>query len=201
MPWHTRAWTAVLAEHGVTVDPHEFLLRTAGMTADVIFREWLGGALAESDIERLSKEKEALYRELFAPHVQLLPGASDFLEWARRREIGLALATAAPSDNVRFILEHTNLGDLLDTVVTADEGLPGKPAPDIFLTAARRLHVSPAEAVVFEDAILGIEAARRAGMRVVVLSTSLAPSEIPLGPDILAIAEDYTGLDRNILGP
>jgi beta-phosphoglucomutase family hydrolase len=199
MPWHLRSWAAVLAEHGVTVEPRQFLLRTAGMTAKTIFREWLGPTLSDSEIARLTEEKETLYRRLYAPHVRSISGADEFLKKARDRGIGIALATAAPEENVTFILSRTKLGALFDVIVTADDGFPGKPAPEIFLAAAARLGIAPRRAIVFEDALNGVEAARRAGMRVVVLSTTLAPADVPRGPDVLAVAAAYDALDIDLL--
>jgi HAD superfamily hydrolase (TIGR01509 family) len=165
----------------------------------MILRERLGANLSDSDVARLAGEKEALYRSLYGPHVSLLPGAAEFLRKARGRGFGTALATAAPAENVQFILERTELGTTFDAVVTADDGFPGKPAPDIFLAAAIRLDTLPGQSLVFEDALNGVEAARSAGMRVVVLSTSLAPQEIPRGQDILAVAADYRTLDLDAL--
>lgn len=199
MPWHVRSWTTVLADHGVTVEPRQFLLRTAGMTGGAIFREWLDPSLSDADVVRLINEKETLYRSLYGPHVRCIAGANEFLQKARKKGMGIALATAAPEANVKFILARTELGALFDVIVTADDGFPGKPAPDIFLAAAERLRVEPSRALVFEDAINGIEAARRAAMPVVVLSTTLASSEVPLGPNVLAIVADYDMLDLDAL--
>jgi beta-phosphoglucomutase len=199
MPWHLRSWATVLAEHGVTIEPRQFLLRTAGMTGGAIFREWLDPLLSDTDVARLINEKETLYRSLYGPHVRCIAGADEFLRKARTKGIGIALASAAPAANVEFILARTQLAALFDVIVTADDGFPGKPAPEIFLAAAERLRIEPSRAVVFEDAINGIEAARRAAMPVVVLSTTLAPSEVPLGPDVLAIVADYDMLDLDAL--
>ena len=76
----------------------------------------------------------------------------------------VAVATAAPPENVPHTLAETGLGDRLRVVVRADEVRHGKPAPDVFLEAARRLGIEPAACAVFEDSELGLEAARRAGM-------------------------------------
>ena len=84
---------------------------------------------------------------------------------------------AIASGGTRLIVEKTlqvlEVSDLFDEVVTADDVINGKPAPDIFLEAAKRLEVSPADCVVFEDARPGIQAARDAGMEVVIVPTHL----------------------------
>jgi beta-phosphoglucomutase-like phosphatase (HAD superfamily) len=83
----------------------------------------------------------------------------------------------------------------MDTVVSPADGLRGKPHPDIFLEAARRLQVPSGECVVFEDAPLGIEAARRAGMKAVALTTSLSPDDFMAYDNVLAIVPDLTRID------
>ncbi len=79
------------------------------------------------------------------------------------------------------------------TIVRGDEGLPGKPQPDIFLEAARRIGVPPGRCIVFEDAPFGIEAARRAGMHAVAVCTTHTPAELA-GPHVIAAVRDYEEL-------
>ena len=81
-------------------------------------------------------------------------------------------------------------------VVGGDEGLPGKPEPAIFLEAARRIGVAPAQCIVFEDAPLGIEAARRAGMRAVAICTTHSASQLA-GSHVIAQARDFDELTTN----
>ena len=89
----------------------------------------------------------------------------------------------------------------VETVVSPADGLRGKPHPDIFLEAARRLGVAAADCIVFEDAPLGIEAARRAGMRAVALTTTMAADSFAGFDNVLAIVPDFAALDLSILTP
>ena len=84
----------------------------------------------------------------------------------------MALATSAPKLNVEHTLAELGLADAFPIIVRGDEVARGKPAPDVFIEAARRLGVDAADCLVFEDAPMGIEAAQAAGMRVVALTTS-----------------------------
>lgn len=90
-------------------------------------------------------------------------------------------------------MTHLALPHAPHAIVGGDEGLPGKPAPAIFPEAAPRLGVPAAQCIVFEDAPLGIEAARRTGMRAVALCTTHRADELA-GEHVLAAVEDFNGL-------
>lgn len=96
---------------------------------------------------------------------EVLPGAREFLEATRRAGIKVGLGSA--SKNAQLILDRTGLGPLFDTVVDGNRALKTKPDPEVFLMGAADLGVTPQEAVVFEDAVKGIEAAIRGGFHTV----------------------------------
>ncbi|MDK1398505.1 HAD-IA family hydrolase [Pseudomonas protegens] len=113
--------------------------------------------------------REPLMRERF-PRAQAMPGAQELVRHLKEHRIPIAVGTS--SSQMSFGEKTTRHGDwfaLFDTIVTADdpEVTAAKPAPDIFLTAARRLGVAPAECLVFEDSPFGVTAARAAGMSVI----------------------------------
>jgi beta-phosphoglucomutase len=199
MPWHARAWAALLEELGISVEPEQFVRETAGKMNAQILRERFGPELTDDEVARLAARKEELFRSLYEPHVRPLAGAGALLAAARRLGIRTALATAAGMENVIFALERTRLGAYFDTIVCADDNLPGKPAPDMFQLAARRLSAEPRGAIVFEDALSGLTAARRAGMRAVAVTTTLAPEEVRGRPEVVAIVPDFNGFDLEAL--
>jgi beta-phosphoglucomutase family hydrolase len=199
MPWHVRAWTQLLEENGISIDKERFIRETSGKTNAQILGELFGHTLTDDDAARLAARKEAIYRALYEPHVRPLPGTVALLSAARRLGLRMALATAAPMPNVVFVLERTRLGVYFDAIVCADDGLPGKPAPDMFLMAARRLATEPRKAIVFEDALNGLAAAERAGMRAVAVTTTLSPEEIGNRPGVIAVVRDFTALDLEAL--
>ena len=152
----------------------------------------------EADTETLElygEEKEAIYREAYRPHAAPLPGLMDMLALAEARSIPMAVATAAPPGNVEVVLDTLDLRRRFVTVVSPSQGFRGKPHPDLFLEAARRMGIAPAQCLVFEDAPLGIEAASRAGMKAIALTTMLGPEAFVQPGTVITSVRDFTALD------
>jgi HAD superfamily hydrolase (TIGR01509 family) len=158
-------------------------------------RTYLGAGLTNEDTALLDAEKEELYRELYAPHLETVAGFDQFIEAAQEQDVRLAVATAAPPANIVFTLDGLDLRRHFDAVVGAADVARGKPNPDVFLLAAERCGTAPAHCIVFEDAPLGVEAARRAGMRAVVLTTTLPAEAFAEFDNVICIARDFTELD------
>ncbi len=193
MPAHARSWEAFAARHGVTMPVDEILRRTTGRNGVECMRELFGPQLPEREALALIGEKEALYRDLFGPAFRPVPGVHEAIAQARAAGYAVAVATAGDRHNIAFTLGRLALPQPPDAIVGGDEGLPGKPAPDLFLEAARRLGHAPQRCVVFEDAPYGIEAARRAGMAAVAVCTTHGPAELA-GPHVLAQVPDWRPL-------
>ena len=190
MPWHGRSWEAFLARHGLPYEGEAILRRTAGRTGTEIMRE-LFGPMSDDAAWALVHEKEDVYRELFAPAFREIAGFRDFARAARREGIRIACATAGDAKNIAFALSGLGMADEFDAVAGAPDVARGKPEPDLFLLAAQRLGADPARAIVFEDAPLGIEGARRAGMHAVAITSGESPARLA-GPHVLAAIADYT---------
>jgi beta-phosphoglucomutase family hydrolase len=195
MAFHTQSWVTFFERRGHAIDPDEFFRATAGRQGHEIMRHYLGQALSAEDTALLGQEKEALYRELYAPHLQTVAGFEQLIEAAQEDDVRLAVATAAPSANIVFTLDGLDLRRHFDTVVGAADVARGKPNPDVFLLAAERCGVDPANCIVFEDAPLGVEAARRAGMRCVVLTTTLPAEAFNDFDNVICVARNFSELD------
>jgi beta-phosphoglucomutase family hydrolase len=200
MQYHTRTWIKLLGEQGTPMHPDEFLRRTAGWTNAEILRALINPDMSAEDIAALAERKESAYREMFRPHLKPVPGALAFLEALKTSGVPMAVATAAPTPNIDFTLDGAGLRAYFDVVVGAADITRGKPDPEIFLKAAERLGVPPDACLVFEDATSGIEAARRAGMRTVVITTTLDTDSVRDLPHVIATAPDFTTLDAVTLG-
>lgn len=176
--YHTLAWQAFLKKHGKTITAQEVKEGVLGRFNREVFKEFLSRSLTKKEIARLADRKEALYRKLYAHAICPLPGLSGFLRTLRTHRVKIALATAAPPANVRWILRKTGFAKYFQIIIDDTGVTRGKPHPDIFFKCAKRLHVAPRNCVVFEDGVLGITAARRAGMKVVGVATTDKPSAI-----------------------
>lgn len=193
MPFHARSWVEFTRRHGLQVELADLLRRTTGRTGVECMRELFGRPLAEQEAQALVHEKEGIYRELFTPAFAEVGGFRAFARRAIARGLKVGVGTAGDRHNIAFTLDHLRMDPPPQAVVGGDEGLPGKPEPAIFLEVARRLGASAVRCIVFEDAPLGIEAARRAGMRAVAVCTSHSPAELS-GPHVLAHVRNYDEL-------
>lgn len=142
-------------------------------------------------LARLGREKEAIYREIYADSVVPVRGLITLLNDLHRNGIPCAVGSSAPKTNVDFVLDKCGIGDDFSVVVTGDMVTLRKPNPAIFNLAAQLLGIIPQECLVFEDSVAGIKAANAAGMPVVALSTTLSPTKIAEVHDGKVIA-DFT---------
>lgn len=194
MAFHSKSWVTFFKRRGKDIDAEEFFRRTAGRQGKEIMRAYLGDDLPDAENLELNLEKESVYRELYEPHRKTVAGFDDLIAQAKLRGVALAVATAAPNANIEFTLDGLDLRRHFDAVVGAADVARGKPNPDVFLLAAERCGAAPENCIVFEDAPLGVEAARRAGMRAVVLTTTLPAAAFAEFDNVIHIASDFSEL-------
>lgn len=168
--FHFDAWVALAAELGFAMDEARFQSFN-GLKNEDIFPRLLGRPVSVEEVATLGERKEAAYREAYRPHLALVPGAAALLARLRAAGVKLAVASSAPPANRAMVLDGLAITAAFDVVVAA-EHLPGKPAPDVFLEAARLLGVTPDACVAFEDAENGVRSAAAAGMLVVAVTTN-----------------------------
>ena len=175
----------------------------AGLTLETFERDWAGRKNAEilrqlfpgideSEVHRLSDEKEELYRASYAPHLRPLAGVEEFLDDLARDGVALAVATAAPPENRTFVLDGLGLTSRFAHVIGAEHAPRGKPAPDIYLAAARALSLAPSLCLAFEDAKNGVLSAVAAGMTCVGVTTVLTEVELREAGAAIAL-RDFVG--------
>ena len=199
MAFHTRSWISFFERRGLALDADEFFRATAGRQGGEIMRAYLGEHLTDEEVGQLNHEKESVYRELYGPHRKAVAGFDALVAQARAHGVKLAVGTAAPPANVAFTLDGLDLRRHFDAIVGAADVARGKPHPDVFLKAAELCGVAPEHCIVFEDAPLGVEAARRAGMRCVVLTTTLPASAFTAFDNVIAIVRDFSELQTERL--
>lgn len=148
--------------------------------------------LCRKPLEQWTREKEAIYREIYESRIKEVNGLTALLKELTANGIKCAVGSSACIENVEFVLDRCNIGSYFSQTVCGDDVKRCKPDPEIYLTAARKLGLEPSECLVFEDAKAGIKAARNAGMKVVALATSLPRETLAAETDNDAIIDDFT---------
>lgn len=166
---HDRAWKIITSKYREKPFSDEELEKNIhGRTNKAIFEYITGRELNAAEVDKFSTEKELIYQKLCREdkNFRLIRGAEDFLNYLRDNKIPRTIATASNRMNVDFYVEMLHLERWfdLDKIVYDDGTLEGKPSPDIYEKAAKILQTKPEDCIVFEDAILGIESASRAGI-------------------------------------
>lgn len=190
MDAHRALWKAFAAEHGVAADA-AFIRSLDGRRAADVVRALLG-ELPEAEVEALVERREARYGE-WLEAVTPLPVVKGALALVRRlAEAGVpqALATSAVAPTAHAAIARMGLEGCFQAVVTAEDVRRGKPHPDVYLEAARRLGVEASRCLVAEDAAPGVQAGRAAGAVVWGLSTSQAPEAL-LAAGALRVFPDF----------
>jgi beta-phosphoglucomutase family hydrolase len=175
MPAHYEAWVATLERYDLRMSEDRFYALGGWPTRRVA--ELLAGEAARTiDVGRLSREKETRFEGM----LHLIRPIEPVLEVVRRYrgKLPLAVATGAVRPICEQILRQIGIGDCFDTIVSSEDVEHHKPAPDIFLEAARRLGVAPATCRVYEDTDPGIEAAHRAGMEYIDVRSFHTPRRV-----------------------
>jgi HAD superfamily hydrolase (TIGR01509 family) len=174
MSVHMEAFAVFAERHSLPPLTLEDRKRLDGRRNRDIFPDLFGRALSDEEQRAFAEEKEALYRDLSSGRLVAVKGLDRLLECLNAAGIPAAIATSAPPDNVEHTLAELGLTRRLACVVRGDQVPRGKPFPDVFLAAAARLGVPAAACVAFEDAPIGIVAARAAGMQTVAIANSFA---------------------------
>jgi beta-phosphoglucomutase len=168
--FHWQAWRDICDAEGTPITYEQFV-EAFGKRNDLILTSWLGADLDPVRMARLGDAKESHFRELVRAHgIAPLPGVREWV--ARLRDEGWrhAIATSAPRLNLETLIDALDMRAYFDAGIAAEDVTHGKPDPEVFLIAAGRLHAAPQHAIVVEDAPMGIEAGRRAGMRTIGVS-------------------------------
>jgi beta-phosphoglucomutase family hydrolase len=169
---HEESWERLAKETGFTL-PEGHFKKGFGMKNDFIIPNLLNWSNRPDEIQRLSLRKEELYREILLEWgIRPLPGVAEWLAELRQREIRCAIGSSTDRLNIDTSLRVLGFEKCFATIVSAEDVSHGKPDPEVFLTAAERIGFDPGHCVVFEDALVGIEAAHRGGMKVIAVATT-----------------------------
>lgn len=197
MPYHTLAWQQFLAAHGISASADEVKEKGHGTLFDIMPR-FFGHHITPQESYRLAMEKEAIFREIYAPHLKPLPGLVPLLQGLKAAGIKIGLGTAADFTNTDFTIDALQIRHYFDVLVTSDLVPEGKPSPAVYNYAADRLGVSPTTCLVFEDTFSGVEAAKAAGMKAIALTT-MHTHAVWMGRPVEMAIDDYAQLQVSAL--
>jgi len=164
-PWWNQIDAKLLAEHGVSYRG-EYHRNVLGVSYRLAVEFYKNAFHISASVEELMRRRGDIATDFFANRVGLFPSAKTTLEQLREMKLHLAVATSSVSASARPFLDRTGIRSLFGVVVTGDEVQQGKPHPDIYLRAAKKLGIAPEACLVIEDALAGVAAAKAANMRV-----------------------------------
>jgi HAD superfamily hydrolase (TIGR01509 family) len=195
--YHEESWLIWSARNNRNIDRAFYREHLYARTNDQIFRKIYGDHIAMDEIIRRAEEKEAIYREIYAPVMEPMPGLVDLLEALHRADIPCAVASNAERVNVDFVVDGLKLRGFFRAVLAREDVVKGKPEPDLFLLAAERMGLPPARCRVFEDSWAGFEAAHRAGMPCFAITGHTRAATVP--PHVRAQFADFRGVTLDTL--
>jgi len=182
-PYHFKAWQQVFQKMGVKFTEEDFK-HNFGQRNDTIIRNIRGQDTSQSEIDAISLEKEKSFRNMVRQKIKPLPGVINLIKRLTGHGFKMALASSAPIENIQLLITGLGINNFFQTIVSGKEVTEGKPSPQGFLLAAQRLGVKPENCIVVEDAVAGVTAAKRAGMRCLAV-TNTHPRKSLLAADLI----------------
>jgi len=195
--FHDLAFDIFLEKHDLQLTDEEKRVKIHGQANPDIMRGIFGDQLTEKEITDYTQDKESIYRQLCINDLKLAPGAEELFDFLKGKEIPFTIATSAGIENVSFYFENMKLNRWfrLDKVAYNNGTFRGKPHPDVFLAAAKKLDVLPEETIIFEDSIVGIEAAENAGAGIINIVNSYGENYSRFSYDIIT---NFDSVDRKL---
>ncbi len=191
--FHYEAWKWLAERHGKEITREQFL-PTFGMTnPDAILH--LFGEAKEAEVREMSLSKEAEFRRRLKGRVEALPGADRLIRNLSAEGHLQAVASSAPRENISVILDELALEGCFQATASGDDVSRGKPNPEIFTLAARLLGEQPINCVVVEDAVVGVRAGIRAGMKVYAVTTTRTRDDLDQADRVVDSLEELIPAD------
>ncbi len=191
-PYSMQALIDILRQYGVEPSADD-LRRSYGRRVRDDFVDYFAKYGVTADVTLAIAHKQARYYHLATGHLQAFPGVMSLLERLHDEGYRLALASSGDRVKVAFGMQTLGLNGTFEAIVCGDDVTHSKPHPEIYLTAAQRLGVPPAECLAIEDAPAGVEAAKRAGMRCLAVTNSVAGEQLQRADLIVgSLADDLS---------
>ncbi|MFC2033012.1 HAD family hydrolase [Chloroflexota bacterium] len=174
-PYHFMAWQDVFRKRGINFTEEDFQ-HNFGKRNDTIIRYTTGEETPVEEVDVIAGEKDAYFRRIVKPNVKPFLGVIPLIILLKEHGVKMAIASSAPVENIRLVLQSLGIYDYFDAIVWGREVTEGKPSPQGYLLAVKKLGVKPENSVVIEDAIAGVDGAGRAGMKCIAV-TNTHPEE------------------------
>lgn len=178
-PYHSKAFEAFFDRHGIPYSLTEFEEHMYGKHNSYIMSHFFKRSITGEELLQLEKEKEEMFRQIYAQHIEALPGYIPFLKNVKQKGIKTGVATSAPRANMDLIIDGLEIRNKLDSFMSSENVIKHKPDPEVYLKSATNLNVPHNRCVVFEDSFSGITAALNANMKVVGVLSSHQKEELP----------------------
>jgi beta-phosphoglucomutase len=192
MKIHDQVWLSLFEKYELGVTEERYHANGHGNMREMITR-FFGEGLSDEEIQFYGQEKETLYRQLYAPHLNEVNGVSQFLQKLKLHNIKIGLATLSDATNIQFILNGLDIRSYFDFVIGGHQITKGKPNPEIFHKSLEGLSVNAEKSIIFEDSISGIKGGIAAGIDVIGITTTF-DKDFCLSLGCLAAIGDYQEL-------
>jgi len=170
----------LLAAEGIDIDPADVTARFAGVKSALMFQTILWENGKGGDFNAMADEKRQRYKEILERGVRSIPGSLELIDSLKSSGFQIAVGSASQLPLIDFILDSLKIRSKFDAIASTEEVGKGKPAPDVFLLAAKRIGVSPEDCVVIEDGLAGMIGAKRAGMKCIALVPEGSNADYPV---------------------
>jgi HAD superfamily hydrolase (TIGR01509 family) len=195
MQYHCVAWFNILNEDlGANLSMNQVKEQMYGKNTEVLNRIFGKDRFTKEEMDILSVGKEKRYQAAYRPQLKLIDGLDEFLCESKNEGILMGIGSAAIPFNIDFVIDGLNIRHYFTSIVSADDVVESKPDPETYVKGAAELGVLAEECIVFEDAPKGVEAAKRAGMKAVVLTTMHEAHEFSEYDNIICFIKDYHDL-------
>ncbi len=174
-PYHCQSWQYVFKKEGINFTESDFQ-HIFGQRNDNIIRKTIGRDLSQAEVEAIAKYKEEYFRSIVRRNLKAFPGVVNLLEILKENSIAAAIASSAPMENIQLILTGLDIERYFQAIVYGREVTEGKPSPQGFLLAAKKLRAESRNCIGIEDAVAGVTAVKRAGMHCIAV-TNTHPAE------------------------
>jgi beta-phosphoglucomutase len=192
MKFHEDAWFDILNNRlGKKISSSVVKRQMYGKNTELLERVFGEDYFSPEEAEKISFEKEEMYQRNYLPHLKLIDGLHELLEFAKANGIQMAIGSAAIPLNIDFVLDNLNIRHYFKQIISADDVSKSKPDPETFTKAAKLLGVSAEASLVFEDVPKGVEAALNAGMKSIVLTTTHTQEDFSSYNNILSFIKDF----------